>query len=461
MWGGRTPSAIVLCRSTHHAHPGSAPLGCTAGSVPLPSLPCLSLPFYTPQAVPECAILHTSGKFTADCGVTPGLQTHGETYQPSQTHQPSQTPAEPSQTPRASVTRQPRMSVPPIPALHERLDAMRDSLATARAQSASLGSHVQHVSRLVDEAASRHDAWDARLVHMLESDTRRSAEVARRQEALAAALGIGPRGAGNPMWRGLQHVALFVGLVLSFAFVGPFEALWQWGRRKRRERAARAASTGRGVGRAPGRTPAEVSLRRPVSPAGTQSSSSSSHGRSGARLDKSSGTAVGGGRKEGEGGYGREVRGGGREQKRVQTNGVVGGVEGGEHRASGGTADGTVPDENYVSAVSEAGKVPGGWGQPLEVREESGRGSAHVGNRARRRRSRSEWRSKEASDPGSPAEARPENAGGSRGEVRDYEGERLGTAKRRPSWADGDTFARLPDAEYVQETSEDFWETFE
>jgi hypothetical protein len=128
-----------------------------------------------------------------------------------------------------------------VATLHARLDALRASLASACAHSDALAAQVAEVERLVDGAAARHAAWDAHLVSMLEADTRRSAEVARKQETLAAALGIRPRGAATLLWRAAGHVALFLTLVLSLLFVSPYSAARRWSERRVSAAAADAA----------------------------------------------------------------------------------------------------------------------------------------------------------------------------------------------------------------------------
>lgn len=115
-----------------------------------------------------------------------------------------------------------------VEALRVRLEELRASIDSAHIQSETLAAHVAEVTQLVDGAATRHAAWESRLASMVESDTRRSAEVAQKQETLAAALGIRPRGASNPLWRLVQHFLLFIGLVFSVVFVSPFSALKRW-----------------------------------------------------------------------------------------------------------------------------------------------------------------------------------------------------------------------------------------
>jgi hypothetical protein len=156
-----------------------------------------------------------------------------------------------------------------VESLRARLDTLRASLARAQAHSDKLASHVVELKQLVDGAGTRHAAWESRLASMVDSDTRRSAAVARRQESLAAQLGIRPRGTTNPFWRAVQHVLFIIGLTFSVVLVGPFSALKRWSD-KRAAAAAADARSGAGLAksenersRAPSRVHSAVYLRDP------------------------------------------------------------------------------------------------------------------------------------------------------------------------------------------------------
>lgn len=128
------------------------------------------------------------------------------------------------------------------------MDSIRASIHSAQLQSETLEEHVYEMKQLVDGAASRHAEWERRLASMVESDTRRSAEVAQKQETIAAALGIRPRAISSPVWRVVQHLLFFVGLIFSVLFVSPLLAL----RRLNEKRGSRQGSRLSAVAR-PGR----------------------------------------------------------------------------------------------------------------------------------------------------------------------------------------------------------------
>lgn len=113
-----------------------------------------------------------------------------------------------------------------------RMDRIRSSIQSAQSQSEALAEHVAEMTQLVDGAASRHAEWETKLASMVESDTRRSAEVAQKQETLAAALGIRPRANSSPVWRVIQHVLFFIGLIFSVVFVSPLSALKRWNEKR-------------------------------------------------------------------------------------------------------------------------------------------------------------------------------------------------------------------------------------
>lgn len=112
--------------------------------------------------------------------------------------------------------------------LRARIDSLRTSIGKAHSHSEALAEHVAEMTQLVDDAASRHAEWETKLASMVESDTRRSAEVAQKQESLAVALGIRPLGASSPVWRVIQHVVFLIGLALSLILVSPLSALKRW-----------------------------------------------------------------------------------------------------------------------------------------------------------------------------------------------------------------------------------------
>jgi hypothetical protein len=167
-----------------------------------------------------------------------------------------------------------------LPALSARLDALELSLATVSARENEVASYVRHVSRLVDESGERHGNWDARLVQMLEQDTRRSADVARKQEDLAAAFGLRTRGTPSPVWRALANIAFFLSLVLSVVIVTPLTAIRRLHERHRSPRAPLGGGAGsrsaelmrncgtygttRNVGNRPGSN-ADTAAQRPAS----------------------------------------------------------------------------------------------------------------------------------------------------------------------------------------------------
>lgn len=131
------------------------------------------------------------------------------------------------------------MSAPPLSLtaslshLHARLNALDDAIGESRNRVDALSLHVSDVESLVDKAALSHAGWFERLASMLESDTQRSAAVARKQEHLAASLGIRSRGTSYRFWRFCSHVALFVGSVFSLVFISPVSVIWKWKERRR------------------------------------------------------------------------------------------------------------------------------------------------------------------------------------------------------------------------------------
>jgi hypothetical protein len=112
-----------------------------------------------------------------------------------------------------------------IPALLARLESLEQALRVVSEREDAVAAHVRHVSRLVDECGARHGSWDTRLVHMLEQDTRRSAEVSRKQEDLAVAFGIRAGGSSSPLWRAVASVLLLASIVVSALIVTPLAAL--------------------------------------------------------------------------------------------------------------------------------------------------------------------------------------------------------------------------------------------
>lgn len=116
--------------------------------------------------------------------------------------------------------------------LQGRLDALARGISQGNAQEDTVALTCRRITLQVSECAERHAKWDERLISMLEHDTRRSAEVARRQDELATRIGLRPRGEKSRLWYGLSYFVLILSLIISFVIVTPLTAIRRWYERR-------------------------------------------------------------------------------------------------------------------------------------------------------------------------------------------------------------------------------------